>query len=213
MDTIAAIHGRRSIRSYAQRAVDRSLIADLIWDAAQAPTPPISGISPWAFCVVEGVARIAAYGDRAKQYARDHPLEGRPQSWPHDPAFKVFWDAPVLVLICGARDNVEAAHDCCRAGQNLLLAAYARGLGSCWVGAPMPWLASPGVADELRLPSGFDPIAAIVIGYAIEGASGRPRRRPTIHWCESGAAAGDAASDEASAHASDATVAGASELR
>jgi nitroreductase len=85
------------------------------------------------------------------------------------------------VLICGRKGNPEAPLDCCRAGQNLMLAAHALGLGSCWVGAPIPWLGSPGVAEELGLPAGFDPVVALILGIAREVPAGNPRPRPAIH--------------------------------
>ena len=185
MEVIEAIHGRRSIRAYRTEPVERMLIEDLVWAAVQAPTPPVSGEAPWAFCVIEGVDRLAAYGARAKQYALDHQPAGRRWTWPDRPDFKVFWDAPALILICGQRGNDEAAFDCCRAGQNLMLAAHARGLGSCWVGAPLPWLTSPGIAKELGVPSGFDPIVALVLGYPGELPAGNPRVRPVINWRDS----------------------------
>jgi nitroreductase len=65
MDTITAIHTRRSIRDYEKRAVERRIIADILWDAAQAPTTPVSG--PFLFNVIEWVARIADFGERALQ--------------------------------------------------------------------------------------------------------------------------------------------------
>ena len=183
MDTIEAIHTRRSIRAYRPEPVPRALIEDVLWAAAQAPTPPISGDVPWAFCVVEGVERLAGYGQRALRHVRDHPGEGPRETWPDRPGFKVFWDAPALVLICGRQGNPEARLDCCRAGQNLLLAAHARGLGSCWVGAPLPWLHSAGVADELGLPPGFKPVVAVVLGQPLETPAGNPRLHPPIYWC------------------------------
>jgi nitroreductase len=185
MDAIEAIHGRRSIRAYRPEVPERALIEDVIWDAVQAPTPPVSGETPWVFCVIEGAERIAGYGARAKEYARHHQPHGRRQSWADNPDFKVFWNAPALVVIGSQTGNAEAVFDCCRAGQNLMLAAHARGLGSCWVGAPMPWLTSPGVAAEIGLPTRFDPAAAIVLGYPAETPAGNPRPRPVIHWCES----------------------------
>lgn len=183
---IEAIHGRRSIRAYLPRVIERALLEDVLWAAAQAPTPPVSGENPWAFCVIEGVDRLASYGARAKQYAREHQPDGGPRSsWPDQPDFKVFWDAPALVLICGRSGNVEMAFDCCRAGQNLMLAAHALGLGSCWVGAPIPWLSSSGVAEELGIPAGFAPVAALVLGYPAETPTGNPRPRPEVHWSAS----------------------------
>jgi nitroreductase len=188
MDVIEAIHGRRSIRAYRPELMERSLVEEVIWAAAQAPTPPVSGETPWVFCVTEGVDRIAAYGIRARQYAIDHQPAGRRWTWPDRPDFKVFWDAPALVLICGRIGNDETAFDCCRAGQNLMLAAHARGLGSCWVGAPIPWLKSPGIAEEIGVPAGFEPTVALTLGYPAEKPSGSPRAPPSVYWSNSRAA-------------------------
>lgn len=182
MNAIEAIHGRRSFRAYHPEPVERTVIDDLVWAAAQAPTPPISGDTPWAFCVVEGRERLAAYGDRAKAYAFEHQPADRPWTWTTRPGFKVFWGAPAALVICARRDNPETPFDCCRAGQNFVLAAHARGLGSCWVGAPLPWLRSAGVAAELGLPPDFEAEVVIVFGHADERPIGNPRARPSVHW-------------------------------
>lgn len=185
MDVFEAVHGRRSIRRYRPDPVPRALVEELLHAAVQAPTPPVSGDSPWALCVVEGVARLASYGERAKQYAFEHQPAPHAWAWSERPDFKVFWDAPCLVLFCARKGNPETPFDCCRAAQNLLLAAHARSLGSCWVGAPLPWLASPGVAADLGLPAGFDPVVAVVLGYPAEQPTGSPRAVPEIRWCDS----------------------------
>lgn len=52
--------------------MEHSLIEAVIWDAAQAPSTPVSGAQPWIFNVIEGAERILDYGARAKRYARDH---------------------------------------------------------------------------------------------------------------------------------------------
>lgn len=182
MNAIEAIHGRRSIRAYRPEPVDRSTVEDLLWAAVQAPTPPASGDAPWALCVIEGRERLALYGARALEWARVHRPSAAAWPWTERPGFQVFWGAPLLVLLCARAGNPETPLDCCRAGQNLLLAAHARGLGSCWVGAPLPWLRSPGVAEELGLPPGHDPAVAIVLGQPAESPPGQPRPRPAILW-------------------------------
>ena len=127
MDTVTAIHTRRSIRDYEKRAVGREMIAGIIWDAAQAPTTPVSG--PFLFHVIEGVARIADLGEHAKQYAREHRPDAVDYSWADRSDFKVFLDAPVVIVISGHADNSQSIQDCNRAGQNLMLSAHARGVG------------------------------------------------------------------------------------
>src|SRR5438552_2602646 len=154
MDAIEALHGRRSIRAYAPRPVSRDLIEAVIWDAAQAPSTPISGAEPWVFVVVEGAERIAGYGERAKAFARDNRPEGPGYSWADRPEFSVFLGAPVVIAICGRADNTQAMAECTRAGQNLMISAHARGLGTCWVGSPMLWLRDPAVQRELAVPAG-----------------------------------------------------------
>ncbi len=183
VDALDCMHARRSIRAYAARPLGRELLADILWAAVQAPTPPVSGNEPWAVCVIEGGERLEDYGRRALQYAFEHQPADHPWEWTVRPSFKVFWGAPVLVLLCARLGNPEARFDCCRAGQNLLVAAHARGLGSCWIGAPMPWLAVPQVQEELGLPAGFEPSVAIVLGHPAEQPPGNPRPRPKIQWC------------------------------
>ena len=183
MNVIEAIHGRRSIRTYRDEPVERRLIEELVWAAVQAPTPPASGDMPWAVAVIEGRDRLATLGARAKIHARETQPEPHARPWAERPDFQVFWGAPVAVLICSRAGNPETPFVCCRAGQNLMLAAHARGLGTCWVGAPLPWLHSPGVADELGLPAGFDPVVVVILGHPAESPRGQPRPRPAITWC------------------------------
>jgi nitroreductase len=180
MDTITALRTRRSIRDYEKRSVAREIIAEILMDAAHAPTTPVSG--PFLFHVIEGVARIADMGERAKQYARDHRPDAAGYSWVGRPEFKVFLDAPVAIVISGHTDKAESLEDCGRAGQNLLLSAHARGLGSCWVGAPMLWLRSPGTRKELGIADAFTPFAAFTLGYTASVPPPRSREQPEIVW-------------------------------
>ncbi len=183
MDALTAIHTRRTIRAYTGQPLARSVLQQLLHAAVQAPTPPVSGASPWQLCVIEGAARLATYGHRAKQYAFEHQPEGQRWEWASRPGFEVFWNAPAVVLFCARSGNPEAPFDCCRAAQNLLIAAHALGLGSCWVGAPLPWLASPGVHEEFGLPAGHSVAAAVLVGYPAEAPVGQPRPPPQVMWC------------------------------
>lgn len=176
MDALIAIHSRRSIRAYKRVPMERALLADLVADAAAAPTPTVASPRP-AFVIIDGAERIAAMGEAAKAHAAAQP---NAPGWATNPAFKVFWDAPALILICaGPRDGDK---DAVRAGQTLLIAAHARGLGACWVGSPLAWLAQTSVQAELGVPEGLAPVAAIVVGYAAETPAPYERQPPTIIW-------------------------------
>jgi nitroreductase len=182
VDAIEAIHGRRTVRDFNAREPDRALIEALVWDAAQAPPPAIRNIQRWAFVVTTGAERLADHGERAKAFARAGRPAGETGGWLDDPAFRIFWNAPVLILICSRAAIPEAAWDCCRAGQNLMLSAHARGLGSCWVGSPMAWLSSPEGATAMSIPEGFAPVAPILVGYPKAAPPPRDIPRPEIVW-------------------------------
>ena len=72
--------------------------------------------------------------------------------------------------------------ECNRAGQNLMLSAHARGLGTCWVGSPMLWLSTPEVRDELRMPVDLTPVAVLCLGYPAARPETVVRERPIIAW-------------------------------
>jgi nitroreductase len=184
MDAIEAIHGRRSVRDYRVQVVDRPLIEAVIWDAAQAPSTPVSGPEPWIFNVIVGAQRIAAYGERAKAFARENRPEGVGYGWADRPEFTVFFNAPVVIVICGLGANDQAPAECCRAGQNLMISAHARGLGTCWVGSPMLWMRDLAVRAELGIPEGFEPFSVFTLGYPNGPATGQVRARPRILWSE-----------------------------
>jgi nitroreductase len=175
MDVIDAIHSRRSIRSFQPRPVERAVIEAIIHDATQAP-PPTREQVPWTFNVVQGVERIAAYGAEARAYAVAHHPDGPGWKWLDRADFKVFWDAPALIVISGP------VEDCCRAGQNLMLSAHARGLGTCWVGSPMLWLVTEAAKAELGVPASVMPVAAICLGYAASVAPAPARGQPIVIW-------------------------------
>ena len=183
MDTIAAIYGRRSIRDYEPRRVPRPLIEAILRDAAQAPTPPVSGEAPFVFIVIEGLERIAEYGAAALAFARQHRRPGTASDWVEKPGFLVFFNAPAVVIVCGFDDGYgQAIQDCSRAGQNLMLSAHARALGTCWVGSPMQWLRDPATSASLGVPAGYTPHAAFTLGYPANVPGANPRGMPQIIW-------------------------------
>ena len=183
MDAIDAIHTRRSIRDYKALAVARGLIEEILWDATQAPRPPVSAATPFFFVVIEGLDRVAECGVRALQYARDHRGRGPGNDWVDKPGFSVFFNAPAVIVICGFNDaQAQTVQDCNRAGQNLMLSAQARGLGTCWVGSPLQWLRDPATREELDIPGSHDVFAVFTLGYPAITPSGTPRQRPTVVW-------------------------------
>lgn len=99
-------------------------------------------------------------------------------------------DAPVVVVVCsnlkkikryGTRGEVlYTIQDAAAAAQNIMLAAWDREIGSCWVGG----FDEADVARALALPSHVRPMAIIPMGYPAEKPK-KPDRWPLkdfIHW-------------------------------
>jgi hypothetical protein len=129
MNAVTAIHTRRSIRAYDKRPVAREIIEDILWDAAQAPTTPVSG--PLLFHVIEGAAQIAELGERAKQYVRELCPGSTGYAWADKPDFKVFLDAPVVIVVSATLTTPSRFR-----------IATARDRTSCFRPSPAGWAAA-----------------------------------------------------------------------
>ena len=184
MDIKQAIAGRRAVRDYSAQAVDERTIRDLIEAAAQAPSAVNQ--QPWTFTVVRDQAVL----DRISREAKAHMLATMPAS-PHsghfrsllgDPAYQIFYHAPVLILISGAAPGPWIVEDCALAAENLMLAAHAAGLGSCWIGFAQSFLATVEGKAALGLPAACVPAAPIIVGHPKAAPPPVPRKPPEIRW-------------------------------
>lgn len=99
-----------------------------------------------------------------------------------DPAFNIFYNAPVLVVVCATLPDPMVRHDCTLAAATLMLAAHAKGLGSCWIGFSEPWLALPATWRELGIPEGHMPVAPVILGYPPTIPEPVTRGAPAIRW-------------------------------
>lgn len=181
MELMEALRARRAVRAYTDEQIDNDLIAELIGAAVLAPSA--MNLQPWAFVVVSGSARLRALSDEAKRYTLANLPKGSPLAG-HlaDKEFKIFHDAPTLIVICATNDLRQSDEDCCLAGQTLMLAACARGLGTCWIGLSRAWLNETSVKEELGIPLALKPVAPIVVGRAQELPAATPRIEPRIIW-------------------------------
>jgi len=97
-------------------------------------------------------------------------------------SFHIFYHAPALILICAIEESAWSHIDCTLAAQNLMLAAYDRGLGSCWIGFAQAWLETEVGRAALDLPAQWKPVAPIIIGHPDGTMPAPPRKSPEIRW-------------------------------
>ena len=188
----AVLAGRRSIRTYAERPVPTHLLERVLSAAAQAPSPHHS--MPWRLAVLTGSAAKTALADamgakwRADLRADglgdaeiDIELEKSHRRLTASPVVLVGSVYPEILdeYPDPARQEAEtlmAAHSLGAALQNVMLAAHANGLASCWMCAPV--FCSDVVRGALGLPSALIPHAIVTIGYPARPP--RARERPAL---------------------------------
>lgn len=167
MDVMGAIYSRRSVRAYTGEPVSREVLEALMQAAVQAPTA--MNLQPWGFGVIEGVERLRAYSDRTKAglLANLANLPALEQYREHfeSPEFSIFYGAPACVIVFSRTGSPMADFDCAMAAQNLMLAAFEQGLGTCWIGFFGFLLNRPEVKAELGVPEDWKAIAPIIVGH------------------------------------------------
>ena len=184
MDVIDAIYHRRAIREFTEEPVAKEQIDRLIAAAVQAPNA--MDRQRWAFVVLRDRALLKRISDEAKvltlKVMGTAPHLAQFRDFLASAQFNIFYDAPVLILICGTEDDRFVDQDCCLAAQNLMLAAQAEGLGTCWVGFAEAWLNDEAAKKELGIPVHYRPIAPIILGHPRHQPPAPPRHRPDITW-------------------------------
>ena len=188
MDVKQAILGRRSIRKYKAQAVSRQDVEDILEAALYAP----SGINlqPWYFvaiCSEDAMARLKL--SMAKTYENFQPrLQARfaknPEVIEQTKHFLTsLGGAPVCVLAFLLKpatdpmyqDTTTLIQGVSAGIENMLLVAYEKGLGSCWLTAPIVAGLGEGIRQEFA-PEHGQLIAAVTIGYPAESPKAPPRR-------------------------------------
>jgi nitroreductase len=162
MDVLEAIKGRRSIRAFKNEDVSKEIIDKLIEAAIWAPSA--GNIQPWEFIIVRKPEIKRRLAEAA---LGQHFIE----------------EAPVVIVVCanekrssegyGARGKtLYCIQDTAAAIQNIHLAAYSFGLGTCWIGA----FKEEEARKILKVPNGIRPVAMIPVGHPAEAPSPRSRR-------------------------------------
>jgi nitroreductase len=148
MDAMEAILTRRSVRKYTDKNISNDLILELIEAGTSAPSA--GNQQPWHFIIID---------DRKL-------IDKIPDFHPHS---KMLFDAQKAILVCGdlAFETNKGfwVQDCSAATQNILIAARAKGLGSCWLGVYPRDERMDGFRKMFNLPKKVIPFSLISLGY------------------------------------------------
>ena len=166
MDAIDVILTRRSVRKYTDEEIVDETIKKLIEAGVSAPSAGNQQL--WHFIVLD-----------------DKDTISKIQSF--HPNAKFLKEAKKVILVCGDLNLEKFKNywtlDCSAATQNILLAARALGLGSCWLGVYPREDRIENLKKLFDLPENVIPFSLISLGYTSEKQEKVDRyKKERIHY-------------------------------
>ncbi len=196
------MQNRRSIRKFIDKEVSREDIIDIMDCARYAPSDTNS--QTWEFLVITDKEKIKKIEDmtwealhekaeEAKQKGKEK--EGKLLVRSFGPYATAFSDAPVLIICLATsyhskfKEKIfdpiklsdekvwqeEGVKSSCLAAQNLMLAAYAKGLGTCPMTGPV-LLAQEKLREYLNISNEKQINMVISLGYPLDQPKKMPRK-------------------------------------
>ena len=200
---VEAIKKRRSVRSYKAQAVPKDIIETIIDAGNWAPTG--NNLQRWRFVIVENrefrqrlikaalptwKAVISGLMNSKDDFLREYFTDFFPRclGWPpqsyeetlsqaRDMEDGVYWSAPVVIFVMGT-----APQECAMVCQNMMLAAYSLGLGSCIVGFGAQVTGDAGIVEALELKENEKIFGPIVVGYPEISPEPPKKKAPVVKW-------------------------------
>ena len=171
------IMSRRSIRNYKDSAISREVLDEILTCGVNAPNAmnrqmyEIRVLSP---ALIDSLSS-AVIKDNPKMAER--------------PGFKnIFVNAPCVICVAYDSSSSMSQIDCGLLGENIMLAAWAKGIGSCCLGStPRMINDSPSAKpylEKLGFSEGYEFIYCIALGYPNETPDAKPRKMDMIKFVE-----------------------------
>ena len=169
---------RRSTRAYKDSTISRETLKAILKCGINAP----NGMNRQSYeiRVIDSPTLIDSI---TKAVVKDNPKIAERAGFKN-----IFVNAPCVVCIAYDTQYDMAQIDCGLLGENILLAAWAKGIGSCCLGSSARWiLDSPSAKpylDRMAFSKGYELLYCIALGYPDETPDARPRRDDMIKFVD-----------------------------
>lgn len=184
---LKAIYQRRAVRAYSDEPVTRENVELLLGAAIHAPSAVNS--QPWAFVVIQEREALTRYAEDGRMLLLNEPPtvevagSGLPdidrlRQMASGSDFELFHGAPTLIVIYAT--STDGVADCFLAAENLMLAAWTIGLGTCPIGLARPLFNRTEVKMELNIPLDWFAALPIAVGWPAGETPASPRRPAQI---------------------------------
>lgn len=179
-----AIYNRRSVRDYLPQKVSKDLINVLLDAAVQAPSALHE--EPCAFAIIQNQDMLDRLSECAKKILHDESSKTESEKRKRildvvdREEFHVFYNANTLIVIYSKFQDSFVAADCWLAAENLMLSAYAYGLGSRVIGFSVAALNLPEWKAEIGIPKEMTAVVPIILGFPNNPSLSSGRKSPEI---------------------------------
>ena len=182
IDTASVVNdlmmSRRSIRAYKDSVISRETLNEILKYGINAPNG--QNLQSYEIRVIDSPALIDSI---TKAVVKDNPKIAE-----RDGFKNIFVNAPCVVCIACDTQYDMAQIDCGPLGENIILAAWAKGIGSCCLGSSARWiLDSPSAKpylDRMAFSKGYKLLYCIALGYPAETPKAKPRRDDMIKFMD-----------------------------
>ena len=169
---------RRSIRAYKDSVISREILNEILKYGINAPNG--QNLQSYEIRVIDSPALIDSI---TQAVVKDNPKIAE-----RDGFKNIFVNAPCVVCIACDTQYDMAQIDCGLLGENIILAAWAKGIGSCCLGSSARWiLDSPSAKpylDRMAFSKGYKLLYCIALGYPAETPKAKPRRDDMIKFMD-----------------------------
>jgi coenzyme F420-0:L-glutamate ligase / coenzyme F420-1:gamma-L-glutamate ligase len=192
-DFHAFLRSRRTIRSFKDRPIPRSVLEKILETASYSPSA--HNKQPWRFVVVtDPAAKNRLAEGISTRFRQDMTGDGKPEFEIQERvtnSLRRIEQAPLVIIVCHDATQVDQQPDARRqlleskmglqslaaAGLQLLLAAHAEGIGAGWICWPL--FAPDEICSLLALPKNWEPQEMFLLGYPDEQPE--PPQRRSLH--------------------------------
>ena len=182
IDTASVVNdlmmSRRSIRAYKDSVISRETLNEILKYGINAPNG--QNLQSYEIRVIDSPALIDSI---TQAVVKDNPKIAE-----RDGFKNIFVNAPCVVCIASDTQYDMAQIDCGLLGENIILAAWAKGIGSCCLGSSARWiLDSPSAKpylDRMAFSKGYKLLYCIALGYPAETPKAKPRRDDMIKFMD-----------------------------
>ena len=182
IDTASVVNdlmmSRRSIRAYKDSVISRETLNEILKYGINAPNG--QNLQSYEIRVIDSPALIDSI---TKAVVKDNPKIAEREGFKN-----IFVNAPCVVCIACDTQYDMAQIDCGLLGENIILAAWAKGIGSCCLGSSARWiLDSPSAKpylDRMAFSKGYKLLYCIALGYPAETPKAKPRRGDMIKFMD-----------------------------